>query len=77
MLVKYYNIIIVKGFYPSQWIKILDVMLEKGKGLVLGNLKTIQLIEANFQLIIRVFITLRNQQAIENNRRLSKFNFRS
>ena len=52
-------------------------MLKKGKWPVLSKLRTIQLIEADFQLIMRVFITLRNQEAIKNNRRLSKFNFGS
>ena len=48
LLVKYYNIIIIKGFYSNQWLKILDVMLKKGKGLVLRKLYTIQLIKADF-----------------------------
>ena len=29
LLVKYYNIIIIKEFYPSQQLKILDIILEK------------------------------------------------
>ena len=45
---KYYNVIVMKGFYPSRWLKILDIILEKGKRPVLGKLCTIQLIEADF-----------------------------
>jgi len=48
LLVKYHNYCIMKGFYLSRWLKALDVTLEKGKGLVLGKLWNIQLIEANF-----------------------------
>ena len=47
----------------------------KGKGPVIGKLWIIQLIEADFQLIIRIFITLRNQETIEEDYRLLKFNF--
>ena len=49
--------------------------MEKGKGLVLGRLHTIQLIEADFQLIMRIFLILRNQGAIEIDKELSKYNF--
>ena len=52
-------------------------MLEKGKGLVLGKLRTIQLVEADLYLIIRVFLGLRNTNKIESSKRISKFNFGS
>ena len=38
LLVKYYNIIIIKGFYPSRWLETLDVILEKEKEPVLRRL---------------------------------------
>ena len=38
ILVEYCNIIIKNEFYPLRWLKILDIMLEKGKGLVIGKL---------------------------------------
>ena len=41
ILMKYYNIIIQKRFILSRWLKVLDDMLDKGKGLVLGKLRTI------------------------------------
>ena len=41
LLVKYYNIIIIKRFYPSRWLETLDVMLEKEKGPVLERLQII------------------------------------
>ena len=61
LLVKYYNIIFIKQFYLSHWIKILDIILEKGKGSVLGQLRTIQLIEADFQLLMRIFLKVWNK----------------
>ena len=52
-------------------------MLDKGKGSVLEKLRIIQLIEANFQLIMRIFLDYRINQSIENDMRISKFNFGS
>ena len=77
LLVKYYNHCIMKGFYPRRWLKALDVTLEKGKGPVLGKLRNIQLIEADFQMLMRVFMNMRNTNAIEIDKRLSKFNYGS
>ena len=50
-------------------------MIEKGKELTLGKLRTIQLIEANMQLLIRIFMSLRNKGQIEKDSRLSKCNY--
>jgi len=44
---------------------------------VLGKLRTIQLIEADFQLLMRIFLKVRNKGQIERDYRLSKFNFGS
>ena len=52
-------------------------MLDKGKGSVLEKLRIIQLIEANFQLIMRIFLGYRMDQSIENDIRISKSNFDS
>ena len=56
ILVTYYNILIEKGYYPKRWLKILDAMLEKGKGMILGKLRTITLIEADLQYIMRLYL---------------------
>ena len=77
ILVSYYNVIIPKGFYSSQWLKVLNIILDKGKGPVLGKLRTIQLIEADLQLIMRIFLGLRYNKRLEEDTRVSKFNFRS
>ena len=38
ILIKYYNTIIKQRFYPKRYLKVLDVMLDKEKGPVLGKL---------------------------------------
>ena len=55
--------------------KVLDIILEKGKGSILGKLRTIQLIEANMQLLMRIFVGRRNDENIENDKRLSHFTY--
>ena len=47
ILVQYYNVIMQRNFYPSRWLDVLDVMLDKGKGPIVRRLRTIQLIEAD------------------------------
>lgn len=50
-------------------------MLEKGKGNVLGKLRTIQLVEGDLKLVMRVLVTLRNSKRAEKSNRLSIYNF--
>ena len=52
-------------------------MIEKGIGPTLGKLYIIQLIEVDLQLLIRVFMSHRNQGKIENDNRISKCNYGS
>ena len=52
LLVQFCNKIIYKEYFPTRWQKMLNVMLEKGKGPVIEKLRTIQLIEADLQLLI-------------------------
>ena len=77
MIAEYYNTLINNYYFPNQWLDILDVIIEKGARPILGKLCTIQLIEADLQLLIRVFISYRNQGKIENNNRISKCNYGS
>ena len=41
VLVAYYNLIIQRQFYPSRWLKTLDVILEKNKGPIVDKLRII------------------------------------
>ena len=72
LLIKFYNMIIAVQFFPNRWLKTLVVMIEKGKGPVLGKLRTIQLIEADLQLLMRIFVNDRNKGSIETDERISK-----
>ena len=56
--------------------KILDIIIEKGKGTIIRKLQTIQLIKADSQLLIRIFIGNRMQGLIEKDNRISKSNYR-
>ena len=49
----------------------LDAMLEKEKGPILEKLQIIELLEANFQILVWIFTGLRNDDNIENNKWLS------
>ena len=77
ILVAFYNILIDKGYYPCRWIKILDVMLGKGKGMIIGKLRTITLIEADLQLIMRIYFDDQEEEIIESDERFSKANYGS
>ena len=57
--------------------KVLDIILEKGKGPILGKLRIIQLIEADMQSIIRIFVGDRNNENTETDERLSQYNYGS
>ena len=69
--------LIRKVFYLKRWLQVLDIFLEKGKGLVLGKLWTMQLIEIDLQLLMRIYVGERNKDKIKEDSRLSKFNCRS
>ena len=45
-----------------RWLKVLDVILEKGKGPIIGKLRIIQLIEADLQMIIRILSTTESKE---------------
>lgn len=60
------------GCYINRWKKNLYVIIEKGKGSILGKLRIIQLIEAYFQTLLRKCTGLRDDDKIENYNRMSK-----
>jgi hypothetical protein len=77
VLVKFYNIVIKYNHYPSRWLKVVDVMLEKGKGPRLKKLRILEMIEADLQLVMRVFLGIRMNDRIEMDSRVSKYNYGS
>ena len=77
ILLRFYNTVIKQGIYPRRWLQVLDIILEKGKGPFLGKLRTIQLIEADLQLMMRIFIGACNDENVAKDKRLSKYNYGS
>ena len=57
--------------------KILDAILNKGKGMVLGKLRTITLIEVNLQHVMRMCLNDDEEELIEEDERMSKSNYGS
>ena len=55
-LVTFYNAIIKCNYCPSRCSKVVDMMIEKGKGPRLGKLRMLEMIEVDMQLIMRVFL---------------------
>ena len=51
-------------------------MIEKGKEPVLGKLRTIELIEADIQILMRIIVNQRNKGKIESSLRITKSNYR-
>lgn len=54
---------------------ILDITIKKGKYLIVSKLRTIQLINANFQMMIWIFVNIKNRFNIKKNNRISKYNY--
>ena len=52
-------------------------MLEKGKGPVLGKLRTTQLVEVDFQLLMRIFVNERMVGVIETDKIILKVKYGS
>ena len=77
ILVRFYNLLLQKEYYPKRWLDILDVMIGKGKGMVLGKLRIITLIEADLQYIMRIFLGEEAEEMIENDSRFSTANYGS
>jgi len=75
ILVAFYNLIIKRGYYPARWLDILDVMIGKGKGMLLGKLRIITLIEADLQYVMRIYLSDEEEEIIENDNRFSKANY--
>ena len=52
----------------------MDLILEKSKGPILGKLRIMQLIEADLQLIMRLFAVERLDDSIKKDNRIEKTN---
>ena len=47
ILTLFYNLVMKKGIVLDRWRNMIDAMLDKGKGSLLGILRIIELIEGN------------------------------
>ena len=77
MLITFYNLVIKNGIVLERWRNMIDTMIEKGKGPYIEKLRIIELIEGDLQLIIRIYIGLRNDKNIQKDKRILHFNFGS
>jgi hypothetical protein len=77
ILVRFYNILVKNEYVLQRWLDILDTMLGKGKGMIIGLLRIITLIEADFQFIMRIFLREDLEELIEDDERFSKSNYGS
>ena len=77
VLVTFYNILIKNEHYPKRWLMMLDAMLGKGKGWIIGKLRIVTLIEADLQFRMRMKLGSKNKEIIEDDERFSKANYGS
>ena len=77
ILVAYCNLIISNQCYLKRRWKIVSIILEKGKGPMLGELRIMKWVEADFQLLMRFFVNKRIVGVIETDEIIPKGNFGS
>ena len=77
VLILFCNLVIQKEIVLKRWRSVLDAMLEKGKGPLLGKLRVIDLIEGDLLILVRMHAGLRYENNAKKDRRLSHFNFGS
>ena len=56
---------------------LINAILEKGKGPVLGKLRIITLIEGDLQMLMWIFLQAEEEELIENDKRFAKANYGS
>ena len=76
-LVRFYTPMSKHKHYPKRWSDVLDVMIEKGKGSRINKLRVIQIVEADLQLLMRIFLGIWLESKLEEDERLSKPNYGS
>ena len=74
VLVKFYNVVLKHNHYPHRWLKVVDAMLVKGKGLRLKNPKMLKMIETDLQLVMRTHLGSRMNERVDSDNRASKRN---
>ena len=72
VLVQLFYAMIKLNHFPCRWLDILDIVIEKGKGNRIRKLRVTQKIEADLQLLMRIFLGFIIVSNYENDRRTSK-----
>ena len=70
VFVRHCNLLAKKGYFPKRWLNVLDSTLSKGKGFVLGKLRVMTLIEADWQHLMRTCLGDSEEEIIETDNRL-------
>ena len=77
VLVRFYNVMIKFNHFLSRWLDVLIVTIEKRKGYRINELRVVQIIEADLQLLMRMLLGLIIACNYENDSRISKHNYGS
>ena len=72
----FHNTLLRQCYYPRRWQTQVETTLEKGKGLMIGKLRTITSIEGDLQINIRTHMSLVEEKLIEKNNWFSTANYR-
>ena len=68
ILVMHCDTIVKAGHHPKRWRKTVNAILEKGKGPIIGKLRTITLIEEDSKFMMRMFLNEDKEEQIEKDR---------
>ena len=66
--VRHCDVMLKHNYFTSRWLDVLDVVIEKVKGCMTSKLRTMQLIEADLQLLVIMFLGTRIEENYENNK---------
>ena len=71
-LVNFFNVKIKSNHCPKTWLKVADMMIEKRKVQRIKQLRTLEIIESDMQLIMKIFLGNRMSSKVEEDKILSE-----
>ena len=77
IFVCFYNALLKQCYYPKRWQAQVETTLEKGKGPIIGKLRTVTLIEGDLQINMRMQMATGEEELIESDNRFSTANYGS
>ena len=63
-LVSHHNVMLKCDHFPSSWLDVLEIILEKVKDNEINKLRTMQRIEADLQFLMRIFLRIRIEEKL-------------